>query len=87
MRRSGLEDYESVLEISGLQTRMLAAEAGLGIVGTFVPAYAALSGRLVPLTLDRPAGRAEVGLVQRTRDESSQAQDGLADHLRALAHS
>jgi DNA-binding transcriptional LysR family regulator len=87
MRRSGLEDYESVLEISGLQTRMLAAEAGLGIVGTFVPAYATLSGRLVPLTLDRPAGRAEIGLVQRTRDESSQAQEGLAAHLRALAHS
>lgn len=86
MRRSGLEEYQPVLQISGLQTRMLAAEAGLGIVGTFVPAYAQLEGRLVPLRLDRPAGRAEIGLVQRAHGESSEAQAWLAAHLRSLAY-
>lgn len=86
LRRSGVDENPSVLEISGLQTRMLAAEAGLGIVGTFVPAYAALTGRLVPLKLDRPAGRATIGLVQRADEEASVAQTALADHLRSLAH-
>ncbi|GAA3768903.1 selenium metabolism-associated LysR family transcriptional regulator [Microbacterium kribbense] len=87
LRRSGVSEHGSVLEISGLQPRMLAAEAGLGVVGTFVPAYAVLTGRLVRLTLDRPAGRAEIGLVQRADDEASQAQLTLAEQLRALDHS
>ena len=40
LREFGLESVEPVLEIDGIQARVLAAQAGLGVFGTFFPPYA-----------------------------------------------
>jgi DNA-binding transcriptional LysR family regulator len=58
--RAGLGHYRVALEISGIQARVLAARAGLGMLAVFWPPYArriALPGlRPVPLAGERPAG-------------------------------
>ncbi|HEU4762615.1 MAG TPA: LysR family transcriptional regulator [Gemmatimonadales bacterium] len=87
LRESGLAGNHSVLEMDGLQARVLAAEAGLGVVATFIPKYAkqsALASPLVPVRLDRPAARAQIGLVQRAGDNDSEVLGALAAWLRAL---
>ncbi|MEO7121972.1 MAG: LysR family transcriptional regulator [Lacisediminihabitans sp.] len=88
LRASGMSGDHSVLEVDGLQARMLAAEAGLGVVATFVPKYAhlgALATALVPVRLDRPAGKAEIGLVRRVGDDESAPLSALAAWLRKLS--
>jgi DNA-binding transcriptional LysR family regulator len=88
LRETGLVGDHSVLEIDGLQARVLAAQAGLGVVATFIPKYArqnALASPLVPVRLDRPAARAEIGLVQRTGDNESETIGALAAWLRDLS--
>jgi hypothetical protein len=72
------------LEIDGIQARVLAAAAGLGVLGTFHPAYAgtgAPSG-LAPLRLARPMPSVEVGLVSRRADTPAGATAALADRIR-----
>jgi DNA-binding transcriptional LysR family regulator len=63
----GIPPGRSVLENDGLQSRLLAAEAGLGVVGTFIPPYArdAAPGPLVALPVEGPSASVEVGLVRR----------------------
>lgn len=88
LRETGLTGDHSVLEVDGLQARVLAAQAGLGVVATFIPKYArpsALASPLVPVQLDRPAARAEIGLVQRTGDNDSETIGALAAWLRDLS--
>jgi DNA-binding transcriptional LysR family regulator len=65
LRRSGLTRYRIGMEIDGVQARLLATEAGLGVMGVFVPPYAedALRARLQPLRLGGDAPRAEFGVV------------------------
>ena len=58
------------------------------MVATFIPKYArqsALASPLVPVRLDRPAARAEIGLVQRTGDNDSETIGALAAWLRDLS--
>lgn len=68
LREAGLTDYRVALEVSGIQARILAARAGLGVIVVFWPPFAtatALAG-LVPVRLGdtSPAGP-EFGLVER----------------------
>ena len=65
---AGLADYRVTLEVSGIQARILAARAGLGVIAVFWPPFAPrleLPG-LVPLRVggQAPAGP-EFGLVER----------------------
>lgn len=72
------------LEIDGIQARVLAAAAGLGVLGTFHPAYAGTStpSGLTPLHLDRPMPSVEVGLVSRRADTPAGGAKALADWIR-----
>src|SRR4051794_21597500 len=85
LRECGIEG-QSALEIDGVQPRVLATEAGLGVFGTFYPDYAGevATGSLVPLPFDGPSPRVEVGLVvQRPATGSASVQE-FADWLRQL---
>ncbi|GAA5115442.1 LysR family transcriptional regulator [Pseudonocardia adelaidensis] len=72
------------LEIDGIQARVLAAAAGLGVLGVFHPAYAGPvpPGGLAPLNLDRPLPSVEVGLVSRRADAPAGGAKALADWIR-----
>ncbi|QPP07437.1 LysR family transcriptional regulator [Streptomyces bathyalis] len=85
LREFGLTGDHSVLEMDGLQPRVLAAEAGLGVVATFIPEYGRGSspGSLVPLSVEEPAPTVEVGLVRRRAEPESASTGALADWLRA----
>lgn len=87
LRDCGLPDHQPVLEVEGMQARMLAAEAGLGVFGTFFPHYAddAVTGSLARLPVDGSMARVEFGLVSRPEDTPSRSVQDLADWLRHLA--
>jgi DNA-binding transcriptional LysR family regulator len=72
------------LEVDGIQARVLAAAAGLGVLGTFYPAYAGTSppSSLTPLRLNRPMPSVEVGLVNRRADTLTAGAKALADWIR-----
>jgi DNA-binding transcriptional LysR family regulator len=84
LHASGLTGDHSVLEIDGQQARFLAAAAGLGVLATFVPDYArtAVFDGLVPLPVNGPLTRAEVGLVRPNGDPYSRTAQALAAWLR-----
>jgi DNA-binding transcriptional LysR family regulator len=66
LRASGLDHYRVGLEIDGVQARLLATQAGLGVMGVFVPPFAAdgVAPRLRSLRLaGKAAPRVEFGLV------------------------
>jgi DNA-binding transcriptional LysR family regulator len=65
LRRSGLSRYRVGLEIDGVQARLTATQAGLGVMGVFVPPYAAeaLCSILRPLRLELSPPQLEFGLV------------------------
>jgi DNA-binding transcriptional LysR family regulator len=67
LREAGLRRYRVVLEIDGVHARLLATQAGLGVMGVFVPPYAAehMHASLHALRLGVPSPRAEFGLVSR----------------------
>jgi DNA-binding transcriptional LysR family regulator len=79
----GLTGDNSVLEIDGLQSRVLAAQAGLGVVATFIPEYGRGGGpgSLVPLPVEGPRTEVEVGLVRRHGEPQSSSTNALADWL------
>lgn len=84
LREFGLSGDHSVLEIDGLQSRVLAAEANLGVVATFIPVYGRdrTPGSLVSLDVDGPDTTVEVGLVRRQAEPQSSSTRALADWLR-----
>ena len=65
LRAAGLTRYRIGLEIDGVQARLTATQAGLGVMGVFVPRYAArhLRALLHPLRLELPPPQVEFGLV------------------------
>lgn len=75
LRSSGLTRYRIGLEIDGVQARLTATQAGLGVMGVFVPPYAAasLNSILLPLRMDAPPPKLEFGLVS------------LPEHLQTVA--
>ncbi|HEX4725668.1 MAG TPA: LysR family transcriptional regulator [Pseudonocardiaceae bacterium] len=87
LREFGLTGDHSVLEVEGLQARLLATAAGLGVIATFVPddSGAAAFGELVPLPVEGTPTALEVGLVRRADDPRSPSTDELANWLRELA--
>lgn len=90
LRDCGIVGDHSALEIDGVQARVMASEAGLGVFGTFYPAYAgdvATTGRLVPLAFDGPAPEVEVGLVTHASDTRPADGDAFAAWLRQLVKS
>jgi len=86
LRECGIEDHQSELEIDGVQPRVLATEAGLGVFGTFYPDYAGEgpTGSLVPLAFDGPSPRVEVGLVAQRPSMGAPSVQEFADWLRHL---
>lgn len=85
--RCGLDSRNSVAEVDGMQARMLAAEAGLGVFATFYPAYAGGAGdrSLVPLRIDRPLPQVELGLVHRAGEPQSAGVVAMTEWLTGLA--
>jgi DNA-binding transcriptional LysR family regulator len=67
LRAAGLSQFRIALEVNGLQARILAALAGLGVVATFWPSYAhELSPYpLQPLRLNASPLTYDVGLISR----------------------
>jgi DNA-binding transcriptional LysR family regulator len=84
LRDCGLADLDPVLEVDGVQARVLAARAGLGVFGTFYAPYADETAfrPLVPLKLDRPTAAVEVGLVSRLDSTTSASVEAFAEWLR-----
>jgi DNA-binding transcriptional LysR family regulator len=70
MRASGVENPNIVVEMDGFQPRVLAAQAGWGVLGMFVPPYARATPLvgLHQLRLETPPPHAQLSLV--TIDES-----------------
>ncbi|HEX8969727.1 MAG TPA: LysR family transcriptional regulator [Chloroflexota bacterium] len=86
LRASGLSHYRVGLEIDGVQARLLATQAGLGVMGVFVPPYAAsyLGEVLCPLRLQSAPPRAEFGLVSRAPYFQTAATDAFTAWLRKV---
>jgi DNA-binding transcriptional LysR family regulator len=84
LREFGLTGDHSVLEIDGLQSRVLAVESELGVMATFIPEYGRgdTPGSLVPLSVDGPDTNVDVGLVRRQGEPQSRSTKALADWLR-----
>lgn len=86
LREFGVTEGRSVLEVGGLQTRFLAAAAGLGVIATFLPRHAGGVGDdLVALAVVGTPIRVEVGLVRRSDDPRSSGTDDLTAWLRTTA--
>jgi DNA-binding transcriptional LysR family regulator len=87
LRQVGLRHYRVAMEISGIQARVLAARAGLGVLAVFWPRYAGrmtLPGlRPLPLAAAAPEGP-EFGLVQRAEEPVSRPVTALAAWLRQV---
>jgi DNA-binding transcriptional LysR family regulator len=87
LREAGLRRYRVALEIDGVHARLLATQAGLGVMGVFVPPYAAeqMHASLHPLRLGVPSPRAEFGLVSREPELWTPAASQFVDWLRQIA--
>lgn len=86
LRESGITGDHSVIEVDGMQARVLAAEAGLGVVATFIPHYArgTVMAPLVELSVNGPTAQVQVGLVRRPGDDGPESVNSLANWLRHL---
>lgn len=86
LRECGLDAQDSVMEVDGMQGRVLAAEAGLGVLCTFYPQYAgdSFARSLVSLATPNPLPSVKLGLVCRPAHVSSGALAALAAWLRSL---
>jgi DNA-binding transcriptional LysR family regulator len=87
LRAAGLRHYRVVLEIDGVHARLLATQAGLGVMGVFVPPFAAehLHQALHRLRLDQPPPRAEFGIVSREPALWTPAARQFVEWLRHIA--
>lgn len=67
LRSSGIRNPRTMIEIDGIQARKLAAQAGLGVLATFAPAYAG-DHAMDPLRTLRPVEETpEIGFGMVTR--------------------
>lgn len=83
LRSAGIVSPNVVIEIDGVQARKLAAESGLGVFATFVPAYAGLRAMdpLRVLSVQGPRNTINFGLVTRSGYPWSGPMTKLADWL------
>ena len=87
LRERGLTGDHSTLEIDGQQARFLAADAGLGVMATFIPknGWPMALDSLTALPVEGPLVTVELGLVRRPGEPASGSADSLAAWLRKLA--
>jgi DNA-binding transcriptional LysR family regulator len=86
LREAGLRHYRVAPEVDGIQVRILAAQAGLGVLSTFWPPYArrvALPG-LRPVRLAAAPAGPEFGLVSRDEEPAAAVVPAFAAWLRAV---
>jgi DNA-binding transcriptional LysR family regulator len=83
LRAAGLTRYRIGLEIDGVQARLTATQAGLGVMGVFVPRYAAqhLNTLLTPLHVELAPPQVEFGLVLPPEHAQTPAAQQLAAWL------
>jgi DNA-binding transcriptional LysR family regulator len=89
LRRSGLRQPRIAIEIDGIQARVLAARAGMGILGAFLPSYT-LESDLQPLTvlpLTSPRASAGFGVVTVAGRELPALAARFIEWLRAVSAS
>lgn len=87
LRDAGLRDHRITLEATGVQARVLAARAGLGVLAAFWPPFAPpadLPG-LTRLRVGTGAAGPEFGLVQRLDEPVSPTAGAFAAWLRGAA--
>lgn len=85
LRQCGLDPDAAVIEVDGMQARVLAAEAGLGIFCTFLPTYAGGAGTrsLVSLPIaGPPLPRVALGIVHRGDHPQTSSVEALIERLR-----
>ncbi|MCA1644601.1 MAG: LysR family transcriptional regulator [Chloroflexi bacterium] len=89
LREAGLRRFRLALEIDGVHARLLATQAGLGVMGVFVPPYAAKHMYLTlhPIQVGPPPPRVEFGLVSRNAELWTQATAQFVNWLRKIANS
>ena len=87
LREAGLRRFRVALEVDGIQARILAAQAGLGVLGTFWPPYArhVALPRLRPLCLPTAHAGPEFGLISRDEEPAAPVVTAFADWLRQVA--
>jgi DNA-binding transcriptional LysR family regulator len=87
LRNSGLGRFRVGLEIDGVQARLTATQAGLGVMGVFVPPYAVehLRTLLRPLALSGAPPKAEFGLVLPPEHAQTVAAKHFAEWLRIVS--
>lgn len=87
LRAAGVHGYRVALEISGIQARVLAAQAGLGVLPVFWPPYAGraqLPGlRPLPVSGEPPAGP-DFGLAERAEEPRTRSVTSLAAWVREV---
>jgi DNA-binding transcriptional LysR family regulator len=87
LREAGVLRYRVALEVDGIQARILAAQEGLGVLGTFWPPYvceAALPG-LRPLPLANVLAGPEFGLIGDEGEPQEPLVAALAEWLCEVA--
>lgn len=86
LRASGLDRVRIGLQVDGIQARVLAARAGLGVLGLFVLPYAEPSvfAPLRQLRLPGPTASAEFGLASREGDLPGPAMQEFSGWLRQV---
>jgi DNA-binding transcriptional LysR family regulator len=89
LREAGLRHYRVALEVDGIQARILAAQAGLGVLGTFWPPYvpAPTLPRLQPLRLPATPAGPDYGLLSRDEAAALPVVAAFAAWLRDVASS
>ncbi len=86
LRRAGIRNPRTMIEIDGIQARKLAARAGLGVLATFAPAYAG-EHAMEPLRTLRPRGETpqiEFGMVTRRDRAATPLMEDLATWMRSV---
>ena len=87
LREAGVLRYRVALEVDGIQARVLAAQVGLGVLGTFWPPYVrevALPG-LRPVPLAQTLAGPEFGLVSEAGEPSAPLVAAFAEWLCQVA--
>jgi DNA-binding transcriptional LysR family regulator len=89
LRSSGIRRPRSMIEIDGIQARKLAAQAGLGVLATFAPAYAGdhAMDPLRTLRLSHATPKIEFGVVTRKDRPRTPLMEDLGTWLRSVAAS
>jgi DNA-binding transcriptional LysR family regulator len=88
LREAGVRDHRNAIEVNGIQARVLAARAGLGVLVVFWPPFASraeLPG-LTRLRFDATHGP-QFGLVQRLDEPVSPSVGAFAAWLRGIVRS